>query len=203
MAEHKHTAAGFDATFDKKVSIKYGVILGVISLVLGLIVLFLTKDIHQFILLTSVSFGVNTILYMLISLFFSYRLRAANGGSWNFSVAVKSIFLMLLLSTVIATISTSVYVHQINPSLQEDVLRNTINVTIEYMESQGAPDDVIDARVATLEDQMNKIGNVQITDVLKGMMIAVLMQFIFSLILAALTRNEKLVPRQVAEQKNN
>jgi len=198
MADQNYTAAGFDATFNKKSSIKYGVILGVISLLLGIIVLFLTKNIHTFILLTSVSFGVNTILYILVALFFSYRLRSEHGGSWNFSVAVKSIFLMLLLSTVIATLSTSVYVHQINPALQEDVLRNTINITIQYMASQGAPDDVIDTRVATLEDQMNKIGNVQITDVLKGMMIAVLMQFIFSLVLAALTRNEKLAPRQVA-----
>ena len=198
MADKQYTTAGFDATFNKKASIKYGVILGVISFALGLIVLFLTRSIQTFILLTSVSFGINTIVYILISLFFSYKLRGEYGGSWNFSVAVKAIFLMVLISTVIATLGTSVYVHQINPSLQEDVLRNTINITIEYMEVQGAPSDVIDERVATLEDQMNKIGNIQITDVLKGMMIAVLMQFIFSLVLAALTRNEKLAPRSVA-----
>ena len=184
--------AGFNAQIDKKNSIKYGVVLGVISFVLGIVVLITTRSIQSFLLLTSFSFGVNTIVYALISLFFSYKLRQRNGGHWNFSIAVKSIFLMLLISTLIATLGTMLYVHKINPGLQEDVLRNTINVTIEYMESSGAPDDVIDSRIANLEEQMQTIGALKMNDAFRGIMISILMQFIFSLVLAAITRNEKL-----------
>lgn len=192
MTDTKYSEAGFNATFDKKESIKYGVILGIISLFLGVLVLVLTKNIQSFWVLTSLSFGVNTVVYILISLAFAYSLRKKNGGSWNFSIALKSTFLMLLISTIIATLSTMLYVHVINPDLQGDVLRNTINVTIEQLESSGAPDDVIDARVATLEEQMNTLGQLKFKDAFRGLMISVLMQFIFSLLLAALTRNEKL-----------
>lgn len=192
MAEEKFSEAGFDATYNKKESIKYGIILGVISFILGIVVLYVTKNIQSFWLLTSLAFGLNTILYMLVSLAFAYNLRKQNGGFWNFSIALKSTFLMLLISTIIATVSTSVFVHVINPSLQEEVLRNTINITIEQLESSGAPDDVIDSRVATLEEQMNSLGKITFKDTFRSLMISILMQFIFSLILAAITRNEKL-----------
>ncbi|MCA5006723.1 DUF4199 domain-containing protein [Sphingobacterium bovistauri] len=192
MEETKFNDAGFDASYNKKESVKYGVLLGLISLALGLVVLFISKSIESFWLLTSVSFGVNTILYIIIALVFAYALRKKNGGYWNFSIALKSTFLMLLISTLIATISTTLYVHSINPALQEEVLRNTINITIEQLESSGAPDDVIDTRVAALEEQMNTLGEITLKDTFRSIMISIVMQFVFSLILAALTRNEKL-----------
>lgn len=201
MSESRYTEAGLKATFNKKESIKYGVVLGIISLFLGLVVLFVTRNVQSFWLLTSLSFGINTILYVLISLAFSYSLRKKNGGSWNFSVALKSTFLMLLISTLIASLSTMFYVHVVNPTLQEDVLRNTINITIEQLESSGAPDDVIDARVAALEEQVDTLGKIKFKDAARGIMISILMQFIFSLLLAALTRNEKL--SQIPNKSNS
>lgn len=192
MSTDKHNATGLNATFDKKKSVKLGVILGIISLLLGIIVLFVTRDIQSFIVLTSLSFGVNTVLYMLVAFYFSYRLRSNNGGKWNFSVALKSVFLMLLISTLISVFGTMLYVHIINPSLQEEVVRNTINVTIEFMENSGAPDDIIDARVANLEDHMDTIGQLKFSDAFRGITVSILVQFIFSLLLAAVTRNEKL-----------
>lgn len=203
MMDHKYSESGFDATFNKKECIKYGIILGIISLVLGLIVLFVTKNIQSFWLLTSLSFGVNTILYVLISLYFSYKLRAFNGGYWNFSIALKSTFLMLVIATVIATLTTTIYVHLINPSLQEEVLRNTINVTIEQLENSGAPDDVIDSRVATLEEQMDTLGQLKFSDAIRGLFIAILMQFIFSLFLAAITKNERFVSKPLNNNQPN
>jgi hypothetical protein len=177
MVEGKFSEAGFNASYNKKESIKYGIILGIISFLLGII---------------------NTIFYMIVALVFSYTLRKKNGGFWNFSIGLKSIFLMLLVSTVIATVSTMVYVHVINPGLQEEVLRNTINITIEQLETSGAPDDVIDSRVAALEEQMNTLGQITIKNIFRSLMISILMQFVFSLILSAITRNEKLSQGQPA-----
>ncbi|GAA4511904.1 DUF4199 domain-containing protein [Sphingobacterium thermophilum] len=201
MTESKFTEAGFNARFNKTESTKYGIVLGVISLVLGILVLYISKAVQSFWVLTALSFGINTILYMVIALFFTYSLRKRNGGIWNFSIALKSTFLMLLISTVIATLSTMLYVHVINPGIQEDVLRNTINLTIEQMENSGVENEVIDSRVAALEEQMNAIGHISFKDVFRGLMISILMQFIFSLILAAITRNEKLL--QTNKMTNN
>lgn len=195
--ENKINDKGFDATIDKKQSIKLGVVLGLISLALGIIVLYVTRSIHSFLLLTSLSFVINTILYAVISAFFSFNLRKRNGGFWNFTIALKSIFLMLLISTLIATIGTLVFVNFVNPTLQEDVLRNTINVTIEFMEEQGAPDEAIDSGVAKLEEQVEKIGNISFLQALRGLGIAILVQFVFALVLSAITRNEKLFRNDV------
>jgi hypothetical protein len=192
MVEGKFSEAGFNASYNKKESIKYGIILGIISFLLGIIVLFLSRNMQSFWMLTSMSFIINTIFYMIVALAFSYALRKKNGGFWNFSIGLKSIFLMLLVSTVLATVSTMVYVHVINPGLQEEVLRNTINITIEQLETSGAPDDVIDSRVAALEEQMNTLGQITIKNIFRSLMISILMQFVFSLILSAITRNEKL-----------
>ncbi|WP_149913546.1 DUF4199 domain-containing protein [Sphingobacterium cavernae] len=198
MVEGKFSEAGFNASYNKKESIKYGIILGIISFLLGIIVLFVSRNMQSFWMLTSMSFIINTILYMIVALAFSYTLRKKNGGFWNFSIGLKSIFLMLLVSTVLATVSTMVYVHVINPGLQEEVLRNTINITIEQLETSGAPDDVIDSRVAALEEQMNTLGQITIKNIFRSLMISILMQFVFSLILSAITRNEKLSQGQPA-----
>jgi len=192
MVEGKFSEAGFNASYNKKESIKYGIILGIISFLLGIIVLFVSRNMQSFWMLTSMSFIINTIFYMIVALMFSYTLRKKNGGFWNFSIGLKSIFLMLLVSTVLATVSTMVYVHVVNPGLQEEVLRNTINITIEQLETSGAPDDVIDSRVAALEEQMNTLGQITIKNIFRSLMISILMQFVFSLILSAITRNEKL-----------
>lgn len=184
--------AGFDAVIDKKKSIIYGVVLGIISFVLGLIVLFVVKDLDSFWGVMSMSFIVNTGIFIIISALFSFALRKANGGYWSFSIALKSIFMMLAISTIISTIGTQIYVNFVNPTLQEKVVTHTINVTIEYMEKNNVPDEVIDSKIAELEQQVDAIGKITIGQILKGLAITLLFQFVFSLLLSALSKKEKL-----------
>ncbi|WP_286778709.1 MULTISPECIES: DUF4199 domain-containing protein [Sphingobacterium] len=187
---------GFDEVIDKKKSIIYGVILGIISFILGLVVLFVVKDLNSFWGVMSMSFIVNTGLFVIISALFAFSLRKANGGYWNFSIALKSIFMMLAISTIISTIGTQAYVNFINPTLQEKVETHTINVTIEYMEKNNVPDEVIDSKIAELEKQVDAIGKITLGQVLKGLAITLMFQFVFALLLSALTKREKLVIKQ-------
>ncbi|MDM1292889.1 DUF4199 domain-containing protein [Sphingobacterium sp. N143] len=188
--------AGFDAVFDKKKSIIYGIILGVISFVLGLLVLFIVKDLASFWGVMSMSFVVNTGVFVFISAVLSFSLRKANGGYWSFSIALKSIFMMLAISTIISTIGTQLYVNFINPTLQEKVVTHTINVTIEYMEKNNIPDEIIDSKIAELEKQVDSIGKITFGQIFKGLAITLLFQFVFALLLSALTKREKLVFKQ-------
>ena len=183
--------AGFDAVFDKKKSIIYGVVLGLISFILGLIVLFVVKDLNSFWGVMSMSFIVNTGIFVVISALFSFSLRKANGGYWSFSIALKSIFMMLAISTIISTIGTQVYVNFVNPTLQETVVKHTINVTIEYMEKNNVPDEVIDSKIAELEKQVDAIGKITLGQIFKGLAITLLFQFVFALLLSALSKREK------------
>lgn len=188
--------AGFDAVFDKKKSVIYGIILGVISFILGLIVLFVVKDLNSFWGVMSMSFVVNTGMFVIISALFSFSLRKANGGYWSFSIALKSIFMMLAISTIISTIGTQIYVNFVNPSLQEQVVKHTINVTIEYMEKNNVPDEVIDSKIAELEKQVDAIGKITLGQIFKGLAITLLFQFVFALLLSALSKREKLTFNQ-------
>lgn len=188
--------AGFDAVFDKKKSIIYGIVLGVISFILGLIVLFVVKDLNSFWGVMSMSFVVNTGIFVIISALFSFSLRKANGGYWSFSIALKSIFMMLAISTIISTIGTQVYVNFVNPTLQEQVVKHTINVTIEYMEKNNVPDEVIDSKIAELEKQVDAIGKITLGQIFKGLAITLLFQFVFALLLSALSKREKLTFNQ-------
>lgn len=188
--------AGFDAVFDKKKSVIYGIILGMISFILGLIVLFVVKDLNSFWGVMSMSFVVNTGIFVIISALFSFSLRKANGGYWSFSIALKSIFMMLAISTIISTIGTQIYVNFVNPSLQEQVVKHTINVTIEYMEKNNVPDEVIDSKIAELEKQVDAIGKITLGQIFKGLAITLLFQFVFALLLSALSKREKLTFNQ-------
>ena len=183
--------AGFDAVIDKKKSIFYGIILGIISFILGLVVLFVVKDLNSFWGVMSMSFIVNTGIFVIISALFSFSLRKANGGYWSFSIALKSIFMMLAISTIISTIGTQVYVNFVNPALQEKVVTHTINVTIEYMEKNNVPDEVIDSKIAELEKQVEAIGKITLGQIFKGLAITLLFQFVFALLLSALSKREK------------
>lgn len=106
---------------------------------------------------------------------------------------------MLAISTLISTFGTQLYVNYVNPELQEKVLTHTINLTIDYMEKNNVPDNVIDSRVAELEKQVDAIGSITIGQVLKGLAVTLLMQFLFALLLAALTKREKPVFTNVSE----
>ncbi len=104
--------------------------------------------------------------------------------------------MMLAISTIISTIGTQAYVNFINPTLQEKVETHTINVTIEYMEKNNVPDEVIDSKIAELEKQVDAIGKITLGQVLKGLAITLMFQFVFALLLSALTKREKLVIKQ-------
>ncbi len=183
--------AGFDAVIDKKKSIIYGVILGVISFVLGLGIMNIVPRLDSFWSVMALEFVVNTGVFAIISAVFAFALRKANGGYWSFSIALKTIFLMLATSTVISTIGTQIYVNFVNTELQEKVLTHTINLTIEYMEKNNIPDNVIDSRVAELEKQVEAIGKITLGQIFKGLAITLLFQFVFALLLSALSKKEK------------
>jgi len=76
------------------------------------------------------------------------------------------------------------------------VVAHTINVTIEYMEKNNVPDEVIDSKIAELEKQVDAIGKITLGQVFKGLAITLMFQFVFALLLSALTKREKLVIKQ-------
>ncbi|MBP3943548.1 DUF4199 domain-containing protein [Sphingobacteriaceae bacterium WQ 2009] len=199
--ELNRTDAGFNAIFNKKDGIIFGIILGVISFILGLIVLYLVKDFKSFWAVMSTSIIVNTGIYVVVAAILAFFLRKRVGDYWSFSVALKTIYVMLAISTLISTTGTQALVNFVYPTLQEEVLNNTINVTIEYMEKSNLPDDQIDGKIAELEVQRDSIGKLTFGQFFKGMAITLVVQFIFALMLSAIFKREKPMFRKASENE--
>lgn len=174
----------------KSISLKNGLILGVISLLLGIFFMWITKSVDSFItfyvLMILVSFVIPVVLYCI----FSVRMRRANGGYWNFKEALQSIFIMLAVTVLVSNLGTVAFNAAV-PSLQEEMLDNSLNLTIESMESFGAGDEAVDEAVAKIEMQRDSIGDISFGQVFRGLFISFLLYFVLALILAAIFKKEK------------
>lgn len=171
-------------------AISYGIILGVLSFILGIITQVIAKNATGLLTLTLSSFLITYGGFIALSCYLSILLRRAIGGYWDFSTALKNIFIMLAVAGILSTIGTSV-MNVVYPRLQEEAINNVLNVTIESLEGYGAPDEQIDATVEEIEKQKEALGSLSIGQVVKGLAISLILYFVFALILAAIFKKER------------
>lgn len=174
----------------RRKAVIYGVIMGVLAFVLGIISLIIMKNGTGLFTVTFISIFVNYGILIGLACYFSILLRKAIGGYWDFSTALKNIFIMLAISGVLATVGTSV-MNASYPRLQEEAIDNMMNMTIESLEAMGAPDEQIDSTVEELEMQKDMLGTLSIGQVIKGIAVSLILYFVFALILAAIFKREK------------
>lgn len=186
----------------KNKAIIYGLVYGVISILLGVLYMFIAKDITSFMTFYGITFLMNFGLTLAIVIFFILRLRKDNGGYWSFKTALQHIFIFFAISIVISTLGTSIFNSAV-PDLQAQMINNTLNLTIESMESFGADDDAIDEAVAGIEQEREKLGQISIGQTIKGIFISFLLYFVFALILAAIFKKEKPIFYKMPEGEEN
>lgn len=174
----------------KKKVITYGIILGVVSVITAVISMYITKSGTNLMSSAVKAGAINYIPFLILVAFFAKALRNANGGYWSFTIALKNIFIMLAITAVIGTVA-SMIINWTMPQLQEAVLDNTRNMTIEYYESINAPDEAIDAVVAELDKQKDALGSLSFGQNMFGLMIYFLVYFVLALIFAAIFKKEK------------
>lgn len=174
----------------KKQSIIYGVILGIVSLVVGIIQIYVSKSLTSLVSLTVVSVILNFIVFIALTCYFIFQLRKLNGGYWSFSTSLKNIFIMLAISTVISVAGMNLF-NTANPLPQEEVINNTMNLTIEMMENSGVDDEQIDSIIAEIEKGKEQLGVFSLGTIVKGVLITLMIYFVLSLILAAIFKKEK------------
>lgn len=174
----------------KRKAVSLGLILGVVSFVLGVISLIIVKNGTGLFTVGLSTFFVTYGGFIALSCYFSVLLRKSIGGYWDFSTALKNIFIMLAISGVLSTIASSA-MNVVYPTLQEEAMDNMLNVTIEGLEAMGAPDEQIDATVESIEEQREMLGTLSIGQVIKGLAISLILYFVFALILAAIFKKER------------
>ncbi|MCY4780567.1 DUF4199 domain-containing protein [Sphingobacterium sp. UT-1RO-CII-1] len=174
----------------RKEGIKLGVYLGVISFVISTISMYVLMNSADFKMTSLITGTLSIVIMIVLSASFSLMLRKVGGGFWNFSEALKSIFIMLAIAVIITNIGGAVFNLAI-PEPQQVVFDKTINMTIETMESMGVEDDVIDKQVADLEKTRDDLRTFSFGQTLKGLGINLILYFVFSLILAAIFKRER------------
>ena len=173
-----------------KKTIIFGILLGIISVITSIISLYITKTATGLFTSAILAGAINYVLFIAVAVFFTIALRKAIGGYWSFSTALKTIFIMFAINAVISTIGTIV-INQVMPNLQEESIDNTMNLTIELLESTGVNDEQIDAKIAEIEQQKEDLANLTIGQQIKGLMVYFLLYFVVALVFAAIFKKEK------------
>lgn len=169
----------------------FGVILGALSVVTGIISLVLMKDASTLLSSTFLAFVVQYGTLVAVACFFVVRLRKLNSGYWDFRTALSTIFIMLAVAGILSTVVTVVLTSKVLPHLQEDAIDNMMNLTIEAQEAAGLSDEQIDGTIEQLELQKEQIRQISVGMVIKGIAVSLLFYFVFALILAAIFKKEE------------
>ncbi|AIM36461.1 DUF4199 domain-containing protein [Sphingobacterium sp. SG20118] len=179
----------------KITSIVYGVVLGVTSFVLGLFSIYSIKPLEGTSLLQFINPFFNFILFFGVTVLLTFSLRKKMGGIWDFTKAVKCIYIMLVINHLVASVSTFSYLSYFEPTIQEENFHIMMNARIESMENSTAFDSeeekqqTIDMSIEQMEKDNESVATMTLGARMKGFVITLLPYFLFALLLAALTKN--------------
>jgi len=179
----------------KITSIVYGVVLGVISFVLGLCSIYIVRPLAGSSLLQFTNPFFNFILFVGVTVLLTFCLRKKMGGIWDFSKALKCIYIMLVINHLVASVSTFSYLAYVEPTIQEENFHVMMNARIESMEkstnfaSEEEKQQTIDVSIEQMEKDNESVATMTLGARVKGFVITLLPYFLFALLLAALTKN--------------
>lgn len=163
-----------------------GVIIGILSTVIGVVTYYVFPS-----LLGSMSFGIGTLVVsLLIYIFFTIDLRKKIGGYWNFKEALKGIFLMSFIAGLVYSLANVVFYKFIEPGAFEKIAGFMESGMSQTFENMGMEQEKIDETVAKQIEGIKAQYDPTFAQFFKNLGIAVIIQFVMSLIFAAIFKKE-------------
>lgn len=163
-----------------------GVIIGILSTVIGVVTYYVFPS-----LLGSMSFGIGTLVVsLLIYIFFTLDLRKKIGGFWTFKEALKGIFLMSFIAGLIYSLANVVFYKFVEPGAFEKIAGFMESGMSQTFENMGMEQDKIDEAVAKQIEGVKAQYDPTFAQFFKNLGIAVIIQFVMSLIFAAIFKKE-------------
>lgn len=179
-----------------KSAVTNGVIIGALSSVIGIVTYYVAPS-----LMGSMYFGIGIMLVSLaLYVFFTLDLRTKIGGYWDFRTALKGIFLMAFIAGLLGMIVNFVFYKFIEPGAFEKISVFISDGTTKTFENMGMGQDQIDEAVEKQLEAMKAQFDPSFKDLTKNFGIAVLIQFIMSLIFAAIFKKTQPVFIQAADE---
>ena len=174
-----------------------GVIIGILSTVIGVVTYYVFPS-----LLGSMSFGIGTLVVsLLIYVFFTIDLRKKIGGFWTFKEALKGIFLMSFIAGLIYSLANVVFYKFIEPGAFEKIAGFMESGMSQTFENMGMEQEKIDEAVAKQIEGIKAQYDPTFAQFFKNLGIAVIIQFVMSLIFAAIFKKESPVFASTTEEE--
>ena len=174
-----------------------GVIIGILSTVIGVVTYYVFPS-----LLGSMSFGIGTLVVsLLIYVFFTIDLRKKIGGFWTFKEALKGIFLMSFIAGLIYSLANVVFYKFVEPGAFEKIAGFMESGMSQTFENMGMEQEKIDEAVAKQIEGIKAQYDPTFAQFFKNLGIAVIIQFVMSLIFAAIFKKETPVFASNAEEE--
>ncbi|HEY1009731.1 MAG TPA: DUF4199 domain-containing protein [Daejeonella sp.] len=169
-----------------KAAINNGVIIGILSAILGIVIFYTAPA-----LFGSMGFGIgNMVFLLLVYIYFTLDLRKKIGGYWNFRQALKGIFLMAFVAGLIVAVFNFIFYKFIEPGAFATISGHVEEGLRSTFENMGMDEDAADQTVAKQIEQMRSQFDPTIKDFFTNLGIAIVVEFVLSLIFAAIFKKE-------------
>ena len=169
-------------TIVKKNGITYGVISGVVSILITTLIY--TFDINLFLSgwITFLKFSAFT----LIAIMLLVNTKKDLNNIFSFKTAFTTYFIHILVGLILATVFEIVLFNLIDPSLKDTIKELSMEFTSKFMEKMGAKASDINKAMAAVQD----VDQYSVLELLKGSAIYILMASVYGLILAAIFKSK-------------
>jgi hypothetical protein len=180
-----------------KAAVNNGLILGALSVVIGLVTYYMFPS-----MLGSIPFGIGmAVISILIYVFFTLDLRKKIGGYWSFREALKGIFLMAFIAGIVYAFVNLVFYKFIEPDAIDKVSGIMEEGTASTMERLGVDQDAIDEAVNKQREALKAQYDPTAMEFIKNLGVPIIIQFVMSLIFAAIFKKEAPVFAPVDDQE--
>ena len=180
-----------------KSAINNGLIVGVLSIVIGVVTYYVFPS-----LLGSMAFGIVSLLIsMVIYIFFTLDLRKKIGGFWTFREALRGIFLMAFVAGLLYSVVNYVFYKFIEPNAFDKIASYMESGMTKTLENMGMDQEKIDEAVSKQIEGVQAQYQPTIAQFFKNIGISVIVQFVMSLIFAAIFKKEQPVFASIEEEE--
>ena len=166
----------------KKNGISYGVILGVVSILVTAIVY--AVDINLF--LSGWITFVKVIAFLTVMILLLSKTKKELNGIYSFKQAFTTFFIAACIGLLLATTFEIILYNFIDPSLKDTLKEMSIKFTVNFMEKLGAPQSEINKTIVKLQET----DQFSIGQLLQGTFFYLVFASIPGLILAAIFKTK-------------
>ena len=174
---------------------KNGLIVGLIGFVITILTFYMAPA-----MLGSTMYGIGMmVVSLIIYIIFTIDLRRKIGGYWSFKDALRGIFLMAFVAGVVSLGANYIFYNFIEPNAYDKIAGFVSDGLSETFEKLGMDQEQIDKQLEQMQDSLRAQYKPTIMDLLKSLGLAILMEFVLSLIFAAIFKKDRPVFAEVSE----